>query len=117
MTAKSFETFFQPARAGEKRAGGSLEQHCPLQITETKMPASPEENPCCSVFQQTTSGGAPEDQRKKGKLAQGPGLTIPGPPEFRWTRPQNHSEAGKKSGLPGRSGVAEGLFWAFPGEQ
>ena len=62
-------------------------------------------------------GDAPEDQRKKGKLAQGPGLTIPGPPEFRWTRPQNHSEAGKKSGLPGRSGVAEGLFWAFPGEQ
>ena len=42
-------------------------------------------------------GDAPEDQRKKGNLSKGPGQTTPGPREFRSTRPQNHSEAGKKS--------------------
>ncbi|CAI9180491.1 unnamed protein product [Rangifer tarandus platyrhynchus] len=62
-------------------------------------------------------GDAPEDQRKKGNLWKGPGQTTPGPREFRSTRPQNHSEAGKKSGRPGSSGVAEGWFWACPGEQ
>ena len=62
-------------------------------------------------------GDAPEDQRKKGNLSKGPGQTTPGPHEFRSTRPQNHSETGKKSGRRGRSGVAEGWFWACPGEQ
>jgi len=62
-------------------------------------------------------GDTPEDQRKKGNLSKGPGPTAPGPREFRSTRPQNHSEAGKKSGGPGISGVAEGWFWACPGEQ
>ena len=61
-------------------------------------------------------GNALEDQRKKGNISKGPGPTAPGPREFRSTRPQNHSEAGKKSGRPGRSGVAEGWFWACPGE-
>ena len=62
-------------------------------------------------------GDAPEDQRKKGNLSKRPGQTTPGPREFRSTRPQNHSEAGKKSGHPGRSEIAEGWFWACPGEQ
>ena len=44
MTAKGLENFFQRGRAGEKGASGSTAQHCPLQTTETKMPASPEEN-------------------------------------------------------------------------
>ena len=61
-------------------------------------------------------GDALEDQTKKGNISKGPGPTTPGPREFRSTHPQNHSEAGKKSGRPGRSGVAEGWFWACPGE-
>jgi len=119
ITTKGFETFFQTGRAGEKRASSSAEQHCPPADHRNQTASKPGRK---SILPARFSGrglmgDAPEDQRKKGNLSKGPGPTAPGPREFRSTRPQNHSEAGKKSGGPGISGVAEGWFWACPGEQ
>jgi hypothetical protein len=75
ITTKGFETFFQTGRAGEKRASSSAEQHCPLQTTETKLPASPEENRSFPLgFRAEDLWGMPlRTRERKGTSRRGPG--------------------------------------------
>ena len=75
ITTKGFETFFQTGRAGEKRASSSAEQHCPLQTTETKLPASSEENRSFLFgFRAEDLWGMPlRTRERKGTSRRGPG--------------------------------------------
>ena len=118
------QAFFQPRRAGESRASGSSEPHCPLQTTESKMPASAEENRSFLLgFRQRTGqrsgetyGGCPWGPEKEREPLEGAQANHPWTARVPLDPPTEPQRGGKKSGRPGSSGVAEAWFWACPGE-
>jgi hypothetical protein len=55
LVAKGFVAFFSMAKGGGETEWQYLEQHCPLQITETKTPQGRKKiHPFCWVFAQRT---------------------------------------------------------------